>query len=135
MPSASVRELAKRLLAIEARRQPATHLHALEAVRVCEKLQFALTQLAGKNAFTSLLRRSLVLTRAEIPAVQAVQLMPDGSLEGLDMLVTEASGGGSDATVLIIAHLLELLVTFIGEPLMLRIVWQAWPDEPLDETP
>ena len=135
MPSASVRDLAKRLLAIEARRQPAPHLHEHEAVRVCEKLQIALTQFAGKNAFMSLLQRSLVLTRAEIPAVQAVQLKPDGSLEGLDMLVTDTSGGGSDAAVLIIAHLLELLATFIGEPLMLRIVWQAWPNESLDATP
>ncbi len=104
-------------------------------MRVCEKLQIALTQFAGQNAFRSLLQRSLGLTRAEIPALQSVQLKHDGTLEGLDRLITDASGGGSEAAIFVIAHLLELLVTFIGEPLMLRIVWQAWPDESLDETP
>ena len=40
---------------------------------------------------------------------------------------------GADAAVAIIAHLLGLLVTFIGEPLTLRLVGEAWPDALLDE--
>jgi hypothetical protein len=134
MPSASVQKLAKRLMAIEARGEPAPQLREHEAQRVCEKLQFALTQFAGRNAFHSLLQRALVLARTEVPAMQTVQLRRDGTLEGLDELLTEASEHGSAAAVLIIANLLELLVTFIGEPLMLRIVKHAWPDEILGDT-
>jgi len=33
-----------------------------------------------------------------------------------------------------VAHLLGLLVTFIGEPLALRLVGDAWPDAAVDET-
>ncbi len=41
--------------------------------------------------------------------------------------------GGVEAAVAITAHLLGLLVTFIGEPLTLRLVREAWPDASLDE--
>ena len=41
--------------------------------------------------------------------------------------------GGAEAAVAITAHLLGLLVTFIGEPLTLRLVREAWPDASLDE--
>jgi hypothetical protein len=34
----------------------------------------------------------------------------------------------------IIAQLLELLVTFIGQPLTLRIVHESWPDASLDQS-
>ena len=40
---------------------------------------------------------------------------------------------GGEAAVAITAHLLGLLVTFIGEPLTLRLVREAWPDASLDE--
>ena len=75
-----------------------------------------------------------LLARAEVPALQAVQLQPDGSLEGLDALAADASNGGTEAAVAITAHLLGLLVTFIGEPLTLRLVREAWPDASLDES-
>jgi hypothetical protein len=133
-PSVSVRRLAQRLLEVEAARQSASHPHAFEAVHVCEKLRIALTRLAGADAFKSLLQRALVLARAETPSVQSVTLKPDGSMEGLDALVADANNGGLEPAVSIIAHLLDLLVTFIGEPLMLRLVRQAWPDGSLDES-
>ena len=53
---------------------------------------------------------------------------PDGTLDGLDGLPHDADAGTS-----IVARLLELLVTFIGEPLTLRLVRDAWPDAPVTE--
>ncbi|HVK09314.1 MAG TPA: hypothetical protein VM597_11100, partial [Gemmataceae bacterium] len=38
------------------------------------------------------------------------------------------AGAGSEGGVEVVAHLLGLLVTFIGEPLTLRLVRDAWPD-------
>src|SRR5688572_4896116 len=132
-PSPSIRDLARRLLAVEAAGESAADAHVHEAaVRVCEKLRISLTRLAGRDGFTALLRRALALARADIPALQTVTLTPDGCLEGLEMLAVDATNGGSDAAVAIIAHLLGLLVTFIGEPLTLRLVREAWPDASLE---
>jgi hypothetical protein len=126
------------LLALEAA-QPQSAPYQHEAVRVCEKLRVSLTRFAGPDGFASLLRRALTLARAEVPALQAIQVNPDGSLEGLEQLAAREWQpgsdwhGGADAAVAITAHLLVLLVTFIGRPLTLRLVREAWPDMSLDE--
>lgn len=133
MPSSSTRELARRLLAVEAATQRATDGHEHEAARVCEKLRISLTRLAGADAFTSLLRRALSLARAEFPSLQSVKLKPDGSLEGLDVLAADSTRGEHEAAIAITAHLLGLLVTFIGKPLTLRLVRDAWPDASWEE--
>jgi hypothetical protein len=128
-----MRALARRLLAIEAASQSASDAHVHEAVRVCEKLRIALIRIAGADGFSALMRRALALARAEVPALQRVTLNPDCSMEGLEELAADPSGGGADAPIAISAHLLGLLVTFIGEPLTLRLVREAWPDVALDE--
>lgn len=133
MSSALSRDLARRLLAVEAASKIAPNAHVHEAVRVCEKLRISLTRFAGSDGFTSLLRRALTLARADDPLVETVKVKPDGSLEGLEALAVDATNGGPEAAVAITAHLLGLLVTFIGEPLTLRLVRDAWPDGSLDE--
>ena len=134
-PSSSLRALAQQLLRLEAGRSggggDAAQQH--EAVRVCEKLRTSLTRFAGPEGFTSLLRRSLALARADAPSLDAVTIKPDGSLEGLEALVADTREGGPEAVVEIVAHLLGLLVTFIGESLTLRLVREAWPDASFGE--
>ena len=132
-PSPSTRDLARRLLAVEAASKSGADAHVHEAVRVCEKLRISLTRFAGADGFASLMRRALALARADVPSLQTVKLKPDGSLEGLEELAADATNGGPDAAVAITAHLLGLLVTFIGEPLTLRLTRDAWPDESLSE--
>ncbi len=95
---------------------------------MCEKLGVSLTRFAGPEGFALLLRRSLALARSENPALEAVTLNPDGSLTGLEGLACDTPNGGPEAVVGIVAHLLGLLVTFIGEPSTLRIVRAAWPE-------
>ena len=131
-PSASIRDLARRLLAVEAANQSASDADVHEAVRVCEKLRISLAQFAGPAGYTSLLRRALALARAEVPALQTVKVGADGSLEGLDQLATDARNGGPNAAAAITTYLLALLVTFIGEHLTLRLVRNTWPGELLD---
>jgi hypothetical protein len=135
-PSPSIRDLARRLLAVEAASQSAADSRVPEAVRVFEKLQGSLTRFAGADGFTALLRRALALARAEVPALHGLTQMADGSMKGLEELAVAAGNSGGDvdnAAIAIIAHLLGLLVTFIGEPLTLRLVREAWPDATLDE--
>lgn len=105
-----------------------------EAVRVCEKLQISLTRFAGSDGFKSLLRRALALARADVPALQTVKIKPDGSLDGCEALAVDSANGGPEAAVGIIAHLLGLLVTFIGQPLTMALVREAWPDISLNES-
>ncbi len=86
MSSALSRDLARRLLAVEAASKIAPNAHVHEAVRVCEKLRVSLTRFAGSDGFTLLLRRALTLARADDPLVETVKVKPDGSLEGLEAL-------------------------------------------------
>ncbi len=132
-PSPSLRSLARRLLAQEAARRESTEPGVNAAVAVCEKLRLALTRFAGADASTMLLRRALALARVEVPALSGLAIQRDSSLEGLDALAAGEPSGGLEATAALTAHLLGLLVTFIGEPLTLRMVREAWPDASLDE--
>ena len=135
-PTPSIRDLAQRLLAAEAASQDATGAHVHEAVRVCEKLRIALTRFAGADGFTSLMRRALALARTEFPALNGVTKKADGSLGGLEELAADAGNsgvGGGAEVVAIVTHLLGLLVAFIGEPLTLRLVREAWPAASLDK--
>jgi hypothetical protein len=130
-PSSLMRELSRRLLAAS---QTASDSHVHEAAVVSEKLRIPLTRFAGAEGFASLLRRALVLASAEVPSLQSIKVSAEGRLEGFEKLSpdTRTAVGGSEAAVAITAHLLGLLGTFIGEPLTLRLVREAWPDTSLD---
>lgn len=65
-----MRGLALKLLAVEGANQSAAGTHTHEGVRVCEKLQIAVTRFAGSDGFASLLRRAVALARAEVPSLQ-----------------------------------------------------------------
>jgi hypothetical protein len=62
-----------------------------------------------------------------------VMVREDGSLEGLEGIAqSQEAGAAEEAGLVLVAHLLELLVTFIGEPLTLRLVRDKWPDASMD---
>jgi hypothetical protein len=130
---ASMRDLARRLLALEAASNNAPGARVHEALRVCEKLRISLTRFAGADGSASLLRRALALSREEVPSLQTVTLKPDGSLEGLEALAADPTNGGPEAAVAITTHVLGLLETFVGEPLTLRLVQLTWPEASRDE--
>ncbi len=134
--SPSMRKLAGRLLAVEAANQSAADPRVDKTGRVVEKLRVTLTRFAGADGFTAILRRALALARAEVPALHSVTEKADGSIQGLEVLAADTGNSGvgeGDAAVAITAHLLGLLVTFIGKPLTVRLVREAWPDASLDE--
>jgi hypothetical protein len=128
-----MRDLARRLLAASQSAQSAADSDVQEAVLVNEKLRIALTQFAGADGFTVLLRRALALAIAEAPALKSAAVSADGRLEGLEQLATLPGSVSRAAALAITANLLGLLVTFIGEPLTLRLVRQAWPNLSLGE--
>jgi hypothetical protein len=130
-PSPAMRDLARRLLAAS---RSASDSPAQEVVLVNEKLRIALTTFAGADGFATLVRRALALASAEVPALRGATVSADGRLEGLEQLATHPGSVAAAAAVAITAQLLGLLVTFIGEPLTLRLVREAWPNLPPGES-
>jgi hypothetical protein len=130
----AIQDLARRLIALEVARDP-TDGTVGEAVRACEKLRGPLAKLAGVAGFQSLMSRAMALATAEVPWLDSVQVRADGSLEGLDVAGRQQGAvPAGEAGVVVLVQLLGLLATFIGEPLTLRLVRDARPDAPVDET-
>jgi hypothetical protein len=96
-------------------------------------LRDPLITLAGVAGFRSLLSRALTLARAEAPSLSAVQVAADGSLEGLDDLEPQiGTDRAGNAGAILIAQLIALLLTFIGEGLTLHMVQNVWPEAAFD---
>jgi hypothetical protein len=120
------RHLAQRLLTYEAVAGNNSEPAESAAFRVCTKLRRPLITLAGVDGFRSLLSRALTLARAEAPSLSSVHVAADGSLKGLDELASQGVGA------ILIAQLIGLLLTFIGDGLTLRLVQDVWPEAVFD---
>jgi hypothetical protein len=139
--SPASRDLARRLLAKESARgknSGAGGTALPPAVRVCEKIRTVLTTFAGVAGSRSLLARAVTLAAARAPGLKGVTVMPDGSLSGVERVDNGKIGSGKKGVAggweeVLVAQLLDLLVTFVGEGLMLQLVRQAWPDLPAGE--
>jgi hypothetical protein len=70
---------------------------------------------------------------AEAPSLSAVQVAADGSLKGLDELASQTDKKqASDGGAILIAQLIGLLLTFIGDGLTLQLVQDVWPEAAFD---
>jgi hypothetical protein len=123
------RDLAQRLISLEVAAGNLSEATIPAALIVSEKLRHPLSTLVGTTGFRSLLTRALTLAKREAPILDGVQVKDDGSLEGL---TGETMEGGE----VLIAQLIGLLETFVGEALTLRLLHDVWPDLPVfDITP
>ncbi len=124
----ALRTAAKRLLELETATRSASNLSA--TARLNERFRQILSTLLGVAGFHALLGRVVTLAKAEASELSAVQIHADGSLEGI---IVHDKRRFSDGEVVLVAHLLGLLVTFVGEGLMLRLVHDVWPKAVLDD--
>ncbi|MEO6875250.1 MAG: hypothetical protein ABI222_10565 [Opitutaceae bacterium] len=120
--------LVQRLIQKEAALHPAARSEGRAALDVCEKLRAPLSTFTGVGGFRSLLGRALVLAKAEVPWLEGLQVKPDGSLQltaeqTAQLDTPEAARSGTE----LVAQILGLLTTFIGEPLTLRLIEDVWP--------
>jgi hypothetical protein len=123
-----LKELASRLLALEAASAKAAHIEDSAAFRVCEKLRYPLGKLAGTQGFCSLLTRANALAGSEVPWLRGLQIKPDGSFAGFETLQPRPARKALDlGETVLIAHVLGLLVTFIGPALTLLLLRDIWP--------
>jgi len=127
------RDLARRLLAKEAATDKTSLSTGSAMSRVYERLRWSLCALAGVAGFRALASRALTLAKAESPNLSAIQVIADGSLQGLSEIEPQIDAHHDGGEVILVAQLLGLLVTFIGEPLTLRLVQDAWPDAGQDD--
>jgi hypothetical protein len=119
---------ARRIIDKELPRGPSPGSRGRAAFRACEQLREPLTAYAGAIGFRSLLRRALSLARAEEPWLVALQvndagvvIFPANFESALD---SKAAARAGEALV---EQLLQLLETFIGQALTLRLVYEVWP--------
>lgn len=126
LPPEKTRDLARSLVASEAEANT-TALHTEPAtVRVYEKLRRQLSAPVGNDGFQALASRALALARSQSPRLGAVQVTANGGLRGLGGVESRTDGGedGEDgeAGITLIAQLLGLFLTFLGEATTLRLI-------------
>ena len=131
-----MRDLAHRLLTYEAGAAKNSEPMESPSLRVYEKLRQSLGEFVGVAGFQSLASRALTLARPEAPSLSAARVTSDGSLQGLreiktqiDMDKDRAGEGG----IILIARLLGLLRSFLGEALTLSLLRNTWPSEAFDD--
>ena len=129
-----MRHFAGRLIAYETRGNKSLEIQPPAVFPICERLRPHLATLMGDAGFRALLSRALALAGEQVRWLRAVHVKADGSLEGLEQLQAQLdSGEFIEGTVVLLAQLLGLLVTFIGEDLTLRLVQDVCPKVPLDD--
>ena len=129
-----MRSFAKRLMDSEARGNTSSAANSAVAFPVTDKLRPQLAILMGSGGVRALLARALALTTTEVSWLSAAQVNADGDLEGLEASGLQVSAAEFlEGRVVLLAHLLGLLVAFIGPSLTSRLVGEIWPRIPLYE--
>ena len=117
------RDLARSLVACEADASTTSLQTEPATVRVYERLRRQLCAPMGVDGFQALASRALALAKSESPQLSAVQVTANGCLRGLGEVEskTEADEDG-EAGIILIAQLLGLFLTFLGEATTLRLI-------------
>lgn len=122
-PPDKTRELARSLVASEAMANESSSHSETAALRVYERLRRQLGAPVGPDGFHSLANRALALARSESPRLRAVQVMANGTLRGLTEVESQSNlGDDGEAGIILIAQLLGLFLTLLGEATTLRLI-------------
>jgi hypothetical protein len=121
LPRQKTRDLARSLVASEADAGTSSLHTGPATVRVYEKLRQQLGASVGIDGFQALASRALALVKSESPRLGAVQITADGDLRGLGEVEFQTEENG-EAGISLIAQLLGLFLTFLGEATTLRLI-------------
>jgi hypothetical protein len=126
--NSALRNVVRQLLAIE--EDNVDNVEPIgPALCVLAKLRSHLTKRVGSAGFAALLTRAVALARMEADWLEAVQVDADANLTGLGEAARKQSADRAAAgAVSLLAQLIGLLVTFIGETLTMAIMRELWPD-------
>jgi hypothetical protein len=123
LPPQKTRDLARSLVASETDASTKSLQTEPATVRVYERLRRRFGAPVGVDGFQALASRALALAKSESPRLSAVQVTANGGLRGLGEAEsqTDADEGG-EAGIILIAHLLGLFLTLLGESTTLRLI-------------
>jgi hypothetical protein len=127
-PSRKLVDLARRIVEHEAGSpDPADSAAALEAA--CGKLTANLVDFLGSAGSSALLKRALHLAQHDRPLLAKVSVAEPGAcFTGLHESLTAGTNEEASATAAaVLAHLLDLLVTLLGEELGMKPIHKLWP--------
>jgi hypothetical protein len=117
------RDLAGILVACEANTGTTALQTEPATVRVYERLRRQLCAPMGTDGFQALASRALALAKAESPGLSAVQIAANGGLRGLGEVESQRDADeDGEVGVILIAQLLGLFLTFLGEATTLRLI-------------
>jgi hypothetical protein len=101
---------------------------------VTEKLHAPLATLMGKAGYRAVIGRALSLAKRQVHCLGGVQVNPDGSLTGTELLPENCPPAEFiEGRLVVIARLLDLLVAFIGAALTVGLINQIWPKVKTDD--
>ena len=123
LPPQKTRDLARNLLACEADANKTSLQTEPATLRVYERLRRQLGAPVGVDGFHALASRALALAKSESPRLSAVQVTADGGLRGFDEVESQTdTDEDGEAGIVLIAQLLGLFLTFLGETTTLRLI-------------
>ena len=131
--AANGRSLAKRILAQEAGNLRTAQDVLAAAAAVCRKLYLEIGQFVGTEGFRALFGRALHLARAEFSFLEVVQVgecSNDEYLVGIADVVSQDSEEITEGVAAVLGGFFDLLFTFIGADLALRMIHRRWPEVP-----
>jgi len=131
--SATARDLARRALLDTdgGQREPAALAEAAD--HAYARLRDRLADLIGVLGYGTLVARAVRLAQAESPGLTRVTVaaQAEDGLQGLRAFTLASSGNpvaAAEGLAALLAHIIGLLVVFIGEDLAVRLVHEAWPE-------
>jgi hypothetical protein len=123
LPPNKTRDLARSLVACEADASTTSLQTEPASVRVYERLRRQLGSPVGVDGFQALASRALALAKSESPRLGAVQVTANGDLRGLSEVESQTDGDeDGEAGIILIAQLLGLFLTLLGEATTLRLI-------------
>ena len=123
LPPGKTRDLARSLVACEAEASTTALQTEPATVRVYERLRRQLGAPVGVDGFQALASRALALAKSESPRLSAVQVTANGAMRGLGDVESQTdTDEDGEAGIVLIAQLLGLFLTFLGEATALRLI-------------
>jgi hypothetical protein len=123
LPPEKTRDLARSLFASDAEASTTARQAEPASVRVYERLRRQLSAPVGVDGFQALASRALALAKSQSPRLSAVQVTANGGLRGFGDVDSQMDAGeDSEAGIVLIAQLLGLFLTFLGEATALRLI-------------
>jgi hypothetical protein len=119
----NTRDLARNLVACEAEASPSSPHSEPATLRVYERLRRQLGAPVGVDGFQALASRALALAKSQSSRLTAVEVTANGGLRGLGEVESQADADeDGEAGIILIAQLLGLFLTFLGEATTLRLI-------------